>query len=579
MADNVLGALFGEIADAIRDKTGGVGAMKPIDFPAAIASIYAGGASAVRWVSSTGTFTPTSVGQSLIVNHGLGVVPDLVVVSSQIGSGSTGPDVYPDNAVYFAAGWHSDLVEQITDYKYKQQGFFQYGFVSQVLLGGLEDDKITSSAGFIRRADSTSFSIGKCTFGGGVQKGIEYRWIAVGHIVRQGEGSADPDARYVTFKSEDGTTELYKRLVARGDNCADPVVRGLMETPTKESTAQLVYTYSGWASSAGGSASSTVLNTVTADKTVYAAFTASTRYYTITWLDDNGSVLKTQQLAYGATPSYVPEKSGYGFAGWTPEISAVTGDVTYTASWTEKVSFANAAWADIARVAEAGEARDHFAIGDERIIPVTFDGATNNYKARIVGFNHDMTDKTENGGEVIGISILFFTVPSTQYKWKNSITTTSDRYYNSNLYALANQFHDGLPDELKAVIKPAYKVYNNCGTNTTKSTKQKVWVPSTTELYSGRDPNGQVVDCGETYEAFATTYATYYGNANKTKTKVVDTTGTVKSTQHGFWCRNANNTSTVPRPVPLFSPTGTPALNTVTYAATNPLYVPFGFCV
>lgn len=40
---NVLGTLFGEIADAIRGKTGDTATMKPVDFPAAIAAIETGG--------------------------------------------------------------------------------------------------------------------------------------------------------------------------------------------------------------------------------------------------------------------------------------------------------------------------------------------------------------------------------------------------------------------------------------------------------------------------------------------------------------------------------------------------------
>jgi len=42
MADNVLGTLFGDIADAIRTKTGDTAAMKPMDFPMKISEIEVG---------------------------------------------------------------------------------------------------------------------------------------------------------------------------------------------------------------------------------------------------------------------------------------------------------------------------------------------------------------------------------------------------------------------------------------------------------------------------------------------------------------------------------------------------------
>ena len=82
--------------------------------------------------------------------------------------------------------------------------------------------------------------------------------------------------------------------------------------------------------------------TVTGNTTLYAHW--ETVGYTVTWKNHNGTTLETDEgVPQGATPTYdgatptkpdTTEKS-YIFSGWSPALSAVTGDVTYTAQFTE----------------------------------------------------------------------------------------------------------------------------------------------------------------------------------------------------------------------------------------------------
>ena len=107
-----------------------------------------------------------------------------------------------------------------------------------------------------------------------------------------------------------------------------PVYSG--DDPEKAPDEQNTYSFAGW---------SPEITPVNGDATYTAVYSSTPRKYTITFVDCDGTVLLSGKFAYGTTPVYsgddpekVPdEQNTYSFAGWSPEITPVNGDATYTA--------------------------------------------------------------------------------------------------------------------------------------------------------------------------------------------------------------------------------------------------------
>ena len=116
---------------------------------------------------------------------------------------------------------------------------------------------------------------------------------------------------------------------------SDPRYDG--KNPTRAADAQYTYTFKGW---------DKPLEKVTKDVTYTAVYEETINKYTVTWKNDDGSVLRTDKnVEYGTMPNYGanPTKAAdaqytYTFKDWTPKIETVTGDATYQATYTKEAN-------------------------------------------------------------------------------------------------------------------------------------------------------------------------------------------------------------------------------------------------
>ena len=160
----------------------------------------------------------------------------------------------------------------------------------------------------------------------------------------------------VTFYTNDVATASWVTNVPYGT-----APEYLAPAPTKVADAQYTYYFAGFTNTVA-TVPTNLFDTVTADVSYYAVFTNTVNQYTVTFENDDNTVLDTQTLAYNASVIYggePPAKDGgdqyvYTWTGWTDGENAyatdatlpvVTGAKTYTATYSSltKVSAPSAA--------------------------------------------------------------------------------------------------------------------------------------------------------------------------------------------------------------------------------------------
>jgi hypothetical protein len=134
----------------------------------------------------------------------------------------------------------------------------------------------------------------------------------------------------VYFYDDSGNTLLKTVTVYDG---GDAAYSG--SNPTRASTAQYSYSFSGWSLTAGGAANANALKAVVSDRNVYAAFTSTVRKYTVRFYNGTTLAQTVSEVPYGSNASYtgdtpaktdVEKPEDYEFTGWNPSPNGITGN-------------------------------------------------------------------------------------------------------------------------------------------------------------------------------------------------------------------------------------------------------------
>ena len=105
------------------------------------------------------------------------------------------------------------------------------------------------------------------------------------------------------------------------------------ETPERPADEQYEYIFTGW---------DAAITNVAGEAAYTATYAGRTRYYNITWKNEDGTVIDVTRVPYGKIPTHSGARkpgaggAGYVFSGWSPAPEAVTGAAEYTATYRPK---------------------------------------------------------------------------------------------------------------------------------------------------------------------------------------------------------------------------------------------------
>ena len=357
---------------------------------------------------------------------------------------------------------------------------------------------------------------------------------------------ADHTSAILTYKTYDGSSVIDTETVLDGGNGTKT------NSTARTATAQYTFTPDGWATTKGGAKDADALKNVTADRTVYAAYTQTLRKYTVTFVKasaDGGGTLQTinnvnygtaitAASAYtGTTPTTTQgDAADYPFEGWDPASATVQGNTTFTAKFGSPadVTEITDSWDTILTKIENGTA--NYKVGNYKPLDLGTEGVVN---MQIIGKN---TSPLASGSGTATYDWLSMELLATDHRM-NPTRGGSSGNYTKGTGAIGGWEKCEMRTYLKETIKPLIpetvrnaiksvtkysQIYNTAGTavNDVESTED-LWLPSMREMnFSGYETMGPVYD------------GIFPDNASRVKMKVG------ASSASFWWCRSALTIST-----------------------------------
>ena len=362
--------------------------------------------------------------------------------------------------------------------------------------------------------------------------------------------------------------------------------------PTKKSTAQYDYHFSKW--------DGDFETPMTAARDFYATYYSTIRRYNVYFYNDTELLYTVENVPYGSSTSYIgatPVKLGvenpdeYVFKGWMPLPESITGETKCYAlfkftgylfgklgkvegedygygtvdnpNWDAINSYWDIISGDIQSYQSGALSQDDFMtkypIGGRMMVPINLADGFVYADVEVIAHNHD--NLADNSGKA---PLTFFCADLPQIQRRmNAESTNEGGYEASEMRSFVNgELLSVLPDKLKTIIKPVYKISDGGLTNKTLiTTTDSCWIASCDEV--GLVLDDVLTGQGELYSSI------FSSNRDSRKKYITDNAKT-----GGWWTRTSyysGNSGMFYR----VTTNGGPYSD----IAFNSFYVAFGFCI
>lgn len=186
---------------------------------------------------------------------------------------------------------------------------------------------------------------------------------------------------YLYYYNYDGSQLLYTESIYDG---GDGTYTG---KPTRPSTAQYTYAFAGWSKKPNGAADATAQKAVSADRNIYAAYTATVRKYTVYFYNGTTLLQTVQNVPYGGSATYTGETpvspdgdpEEFPFEGWEPQPANIQGNTRCYAQFGSplEVKEIEDSWEQIMEAVNDGSYRDKYNIGNYKPLDLGSEGIVN----------------------------------------------------------------------------------------------------------------------------------------------------------------------------------------------------------